>query len=462
MKNRWQKKLKEKFGEKCFLETKMLKKYGGDSWSAFSLPEAVILPETQEEVSEVMQIASEFNIPLTSRGMGTGYVGSCVPSQGGIVLSTEKMNQILEISPSDGIAIVQPGLITADLKKAVLKEGLEYPPDPASISECSIGGNVATNAGGPRCLKYGVTENYVIGLKVVLSNGEILECGSKTRKNVTGLNLCSLFVGSEGTLGIITEITLSLIPKIEARGIIIASFDELHLATKSAEKILCHSVFPSALEIVDEFTLNVARKKGGKRILPKGEALLMIEVDGLKNSIPQQIESIKTLLHQCKANFLHHTNKEQEVENLWQIRREFSYALRDTGLLKINQDITVPRGKVGEMIKISQKISKEFQIPIACFGHLGDGNLHINLMLKKPEIEKQKSEKAVAKLFEKALELGGVLSGEHGIGLAKKQWMNKAISSTSFSLQTKIKQVFDPKGILNPNKFPEKQKSEQA
>ena len=429
--------------------------HSGDKWFASSQPEVVVFAESTEDVSKVLAFAHHNRIPVTTRGAGIGYVGGCVPVKGGIVLSTARMNGIIAISPEDGVAVVQPGVITGELQKAVRALGWDYPPDPASLKECSIGGNVATNAGGPRCLKYGVTRNYVLGLEVVLANGKVMKCGGRLHKNKTGFDLIGLFVGSEGMLGIVTEITLRIIPKPAARVMLAAVFPDFAAAAKTVQAILQAGHLPSALEITDSFTLEAARKRLGAETFPPGDGHLIVEIDGRPAAVRSEGEELYKLLLECGAGDIRVAMNDEECEAIWQLRREFSYSLRDTGLTKLNEDIVVPRGKLVELVEFARKLQKETGIAIACFGHAGDGNIHTNLMVENyadPEV-RERADAALDILFTWVLEKGGAITGEHGVGLAKKPWIRQALGETSFAVHRSLKRTLDPHGILNPGKF---------
>jgi glycolate oxidase len=429
--------------------------HSGDKWFASHLPEVVVFAESAGDVSKVLAFAHRNRVPVTTRGAGIGYVGGCVPVNGGIVLSTARMNRIIAISPADGVAVVQPGVITGDLQKTVRALGWDYPPDPASLKECSIGGNIATNAGGPRCLKYGVTRNYVLGLEVVLANGKVMKCGGRLHKNKTGFDLIGLFVGSEGMLGIVTEITLRLIPKPAARAMLAAVFPDFSAAAKTVQAILQAGHLPSALEITDSFTLAAARKRLGAEAFPPGDGHLIVEIDGRPAAVRSEGEELHTLLRECGAGDIRVAINDEECEAIWQLRREFSYSLRDTGLTKLNEDIVVPRGKLVELVEFARKLQKETGIAIACFGHAGDGNIHTNLMVEDyadPEV-RARADAALDILFTWVLEKGGAITGEHGVGLAKKPWIRQALGETSFAVHRSLKRTLDPHGILNPGKF---------
>lgn len=429
--------------------------HSGDKWSASHPPDVVVFAESTADVSSVLKFASAHQIPVTTRGAGHGYVGGAVPVQGGIVLSTARMNRILGIHPEDGVAIVQPGVITKTLQDAARAVGWEYPPDPASLKDCSLGGNIATNAGGPRCLKYGVTRSYVLGLEVVLANGEILRSGGRLHKNKTGFDLIGLFTGSEGMLGVVTEATLRLIPKPASRGMLAAIFPDYALAAAAVQAILNAGHLPSALEITDAFTLAAARKRLGAEVFPPGNAHLIVEIDGRPAAVNSELEELYQLLTSLGATFIERAPDEISCERIWKLRREFSYSLRDTGLTKLNEDIVVPRSKLVELVAFARQLENETGIPIACFGHAGDGNIHTNLMVKdySDPVTRERADAALDLLFTWVLAQGGAITGEHGVGLAKKRWIHQALGEVSFATHRVLKDALDPQGILNPGKF---------
>ena len=379
-----------------------------------------------------------------------------MPARGGIALSLAKMNRIKEISFFDAVAIVEPGVFTADLKMAVRAQKLFYPPDPASMKDCTIGGNVATNAGGPRCLKYGVTRNYVIGLEVVLANGEVLRTGGRVHKNKTGFDLIGLFVGSEGMLGVVTEITLRLLPLPPARATLSAAFATAAQAAEAVQAIFAGGFLPSALEIADHFTLEAARRDLGKLLVPDGNAHLLVDLDGQEESVRCEAAAIRELLEKRKPNALDLATGEVDSEKLWALRRQFSNSLRATGLTKLNQDVVVPRSRLVDLMEFAESLQAKHGFPIACFGHAGDGNIHVNIMADRYNRDaavREKVDRALNDLFAQVLAWGGVITGEHGIGLAKKRWWPQATSETVRELHSHLKRVLDPNGILNPGKF---------
>src|SRR2546426_5714400 len=367
-----------------------------------------------------------------------------------------RMNRIKEINLADAIAIVDPGVITADLKAAARAQKLFYPPDPASMKDCSIGGNIATNAGGPRCLKYGVTRNYVIGLEIVLANGEVLRTGGRVHKNKTGFNLIGLFVGSEGMLGVVTEITLRLLPLPPARATLSAAFATMSQTAAAVQEIFAKGFLPASVEIADSFTLEAARKDLGKAIVPEGNAHLLVDLDGQEESVRSEAESIRQLLAIKRPNALEVATGEENCEKLWELRRQFSNSLRATGLTKLNQDVVVPRSHIVDLVEFAARLHTNYGFPIACFGHAGDGNIHVNIMADRYNRDaavREKVDRALDDLFKQVLTWGGVITGEHGIGLAKKRWWPDATTNVVRELHRKLKRALDPHGILNPGKF---------
>jgi len=433
-----------------------LAEHSADKWFAHETPEVVIFARSTDDVCKVIRFANENKIPLTARGAGYGYVGSCVPIRRGIALSLVRMNRIREINFADAIALVEPGVITADLKRAVRQQKLFYPPDPASLEHCTIGGNVATNAGGPRCLKYGVTRNYVIGLKVVLANGDLLQTGGRVHKNKTGFDLIGLFVGSEGMLGVVTEIALKLLPLPPARATLSASFDTMLEAAAMVQQIFAAGFLPSSLEIADKFTLEAARHDSSRAHVPPGNAHLLVELDGQNESVAAEMEKIRDLIRGRTPSALEVASNEAESERLWALRREFSNSLRATGLTKLNQDIVVPRSRLVDLIEFAEKLSAQSGFPIACFGHAGDGNIHVNIMADRYNRDapvRDRVQDALDELFRQVLAWGGVITGEHGIGLAKKRWWPEASGEVASQMHQRLKHTLDPNNILNPGKF---------
>jgi glycolate oxidase len=433
-----------------------LSAHSGDKWFATQAPEVVVLPNSTAQVSKLLKFASEHRIPVTARGAGYGYVGGCVPCGRGIALSLAAMNRIKEVHFADAIALVEPGVITSELKAAARAQKLFYPPDPASMEHCTIGGNIATNAGGPRCLKYGVTRHYVLGLEVVLASGEILRLGGRVHKNKTGFDLIGLFVGSEGMLGIVTEATLSLLPLPPARATLSTSFATMAESAAAVQKIFAAGFLPSSLEIADAFTLEAARRDSGGYDVPAGNAHLLVELDGQSDSVRLETAQIKDLISTLRPTYLEIATTDADCERLWTLRRQFSNSLRATGLTKLNQDIVVPRSRLVDLVEFAEGLSARSGFPIACFGHAGDGNIHVNIMADRYNREaavREKVEHALDELFAQILAWGGVITGEHGIGLAKKRWWPSAASEVNREMHRTLKRALDPNGILNPGKF---------
>ena len=434
----------------------VLAAHATDKWFASREPEVVVFARSVEHVSAVLKFSHRRKIAVTPRGAGFGYVGGCVPVRGGIVLSVARMNRIKEIHFADGVAVVEPGVITGELQAAVRERGLFYPPDPASLKDCSIGGNIATNAGGPRCLKYGVTRPYVLGLEVVLADGRVLRTGSRTHKNKTGFDLIGMFVGSEGLLGVVTEATLRLLPRPPARASLSASFAKFADAANAVQEIFRAGFLPAALEIADAFTLQSAREHCGTAIVPAGEGHVLIDLDGQPASVRGEAKTLSALLAKLGALHLAKAFGEAACERLWELRRRFSESLKATGLTKLNEDITVPRSRLVDLAQFAQKLRQKYGYPVACFGHAGDGNIHTNIMAANYHTDaktKRRVDAALDELFTQVLAWGGVITGEHGIGLAKKPWWPQATSQVSREVHAALKTALDPHGILNPGKF---------
>ncbi len=431
--------------------------HAGDKWHAVALPEAVLLAESSAEVSCALRFANECGIAVTPRGAGVGYVGGCVPVRGGLVISVAPMRRIIAIRPEDGLAIVEAGVLTAELQDACAKLGWFYPPDPASRKESSIGGNIATNAGGPRCLKYGVTRAYVLGLEVVLPDGRICNCGGLTHKNKQGFDLVSLFCGSEGMLGIVTQATLRIIPAPPARAALSASFPHFAQAAEAVQNVLQAGHLPSAMEITDAYTLSAARAYLGPSALPAdANGHIIIEIDGQADAVATELDAIADVLKRTGAGSILRATSPEDVEAIWQLRREFSYSLKATGLTKLNEDIVIPRSRLVDLVTFCESMQRETGINVACFGHAGDGNIHTNIMVPKDDQGRDlrpPADRLVERLFAWVLAAGGRITGEHGIGLAKAPWFPAAVGDVALDLHRSLKAALDPKSILNPGKM---------
>ncbi len=454
---KWTDELKALLGDCVSTEPEVLAAHAGDKWHAVSLPEAVVLATETEQVATAMKFAAERGIAVTPRGAGVGYVGGCVPVKGGLVISVAPMCRIIEVNPADGVAVVQAGVLTAELQQACAELGWFYPPDPASRKESSIGGNIATNAGGPRCLKYGVTRAYVLGLEVVLPDGRVLTCGGRTHKNKQGFDLVGLFCGSEGMLGIVTQATLRIIPAPPSRAALHAGFPRFALAAAAVQNVLQGGHLPAAMEITDAFTLRAARNYLGPGVLPEdAQGHIIIEIDGQSDAVATELQAIADILYETGATEVVTATTEAEVEAIWQLRREFSYSLKATGLTKLNEDVVIPRSQLVNLVEFCAGMEQETGIPVACFGHSGDGNIHTNIMVLKDAEGKDIREPAdalVNRLFDWVMAHGGSITGEHGIGIAKSPWFPQAIGDVAFDLHRVIKSALDPQGILNPGKM---------
>lgn len=429
--------------------------FGYDGTWATHRPDAVASPVTAEEVAAVVKIAATLHVPVIPRGGGTGLAGGSVPVEGGVVVNTTMMNRILELDGPNMVAVVQPGVINAHLQAEVEKVGLFYPPDPQSLRQCTIGGNVATTAGGPRCLKYGTTKDYVLGLQVVLADGRIIRTGGKMIKIQTGYNLTQLFVGSEGTLGVITEATLRLIPKPRYRGTVMAVFDRLDDAAESVNLILLAGVLPLALEMMDNVCIRSveAYKPFG---LPLGaETILLIDQDGNDNRVVQEELSVITrIAREGGASEVKQANTQAESDALWQARRAVSPAISRLRPNKLGEDISVPRSQIPAMVRKVREIAERNNLLIPLFGHIGDGNLHPNILcdLRDPA-EMVRVQAAAREIFEAAVGLGGALSGEHGIGTLKREFLSQNLDAAQIEMMSRIKWALDPENRFNPGKI---------
>ncbi|MGI5836092.1 MAG: FAD-binding oxidoreductase [Chloroflexota bacterium] len=428
--------------------------YGYDSSWLQSRAGAVVLPKSAEQVSEVLKLANRERVPIVIRGAGTGMSGGAVPDENSIVLGLNRMNRIKEIDRVNLVAVVEPGVVTAELQAEVEKLNLFYPPDPASLKQSTLGGNVAEGAGGPRCLKYGSTKDYVLGLEVVLPTGEIIRIGGKLMKDVTGYNLNQLFVGSEGTLGVITEIILRLIPKPQSRLTAMAIFPLLEDATKTVANLLGAGILPSTIEIMDNTTIRVVEEYLQMGLPVEAGAILIIEVDGKVESIRPEIEQVGEVCAKSGASDVKVATTEEESEALWKARRAVSPALGRLAPNKQGEDISIPRSAIPEFVRRVGEISKKYDLIIPVFGHAGDGNLHPNLLFDQRNQEMmERVHQAAAEIFDAAIDLGGTLSGEHGIGLVKQPYIARKLSPQILDLMRRIKATIDPNNILNPGKM---------
>lgn len=437
--------------------------YGLDASRLESMPDCVIRPGSVEEVSLILKEANHDRLPVYPRGAGSGMVGGAVPASRGIVLSLERMNRVIEIDENNFTVLAEAGVVTGTLQKTVATRGLFYPPDPSSLSFSTIGGNVATGAGGPRAVKYGVTRDYVLGLEVVLASGEIIRTGGVTVKRSVGYDLTRLMVGSEGTLGIITKVLLRLIPAPEKRHLIFVPFPGPEDAARAVVTILRNRIVPSAIEFMDEAIIslvalhieNISSFEGGAPAIPKKTgSLLLIEVDDPQPILDRNTDVVRQICIDNGALSVVVSSDENKSESLWAVRRAISPALAKIRPAKINEDVVVPRSKLPQLVRVVRNLSKEFGIPVASFGHAGDGNLHVNILYDpRNEEELMAARKATEVLFKEVLALKGSISGEHGIGIAKSPFIRWEITEETLDAMWRIKCALDPCNILNPGKI---------
>lgn len=430
--------------------------YGMDALKKGHPADVVVWPAETTQVAAIARVCDETRTPLVPRGAGTGYTGGAVPSHGGVVVSLERFNRILEIDEGNLLVVVEPHVITGDLQDAVEAVGLFYPPDPASLRQSVIGGNVAENAGGPRAFKYGVTNKYVLGLEAVLPTGEIIRTGGKVVKNVVGYDLTHLLTGSEGTLAIITKIILRLIPKPPVQVTMRASFPSVRHAVNAVTGLIRARVIPAALELIDGDSLDaVAHYLKVRSLAPEGTAaILLLEVDGLAEQVAAEATRVEVACRGAGATeFLRATNDDERAE-LWRVRREISLSLKVITPLKFNHDVVVPKARIPELFELIDDLRRKYRLRIPCFGHVGDGNIHVNIMVTPgDEGEILRAHQAEGELFRGVVSLEGSISGEHGIGFAKKKYMTLELTPETIDVMRRVKAAFDPHGILNPGKI---------
>ena len=432
--------------------------YSSDSTEDFVfVPEAVLFPSNAEEVSQIAKHCNTRNIPLTVRGAGTGLSGGSLPVEGGIVLATSKLNQILAIDEKNFQATVEPGVITQEFKNAVAAKGLFYPPDPASMGSCYLGGNLAENSGGPKAIKYGVTSDYVLNLEVVLANGDIIWTGANVLKNATGYNLTQLMVGSEGTLGIITKVQLKLLPLPKQDLLMLAYFDSLELPCNAVSAILNAGICPSAIEFMERSALEWSMKFADVSIdiQESTKAILLIEVDGMsKENLLSDCEKIHEILESLGCTEVLFAEDRAEKDRLWKVRRVCGEAVHAHSVYK-EEDTVVPRYELAKLLARVKEIGANYGFQSVCYGHAGDGNLHINILkgTLTDEAWNHTIKAGIREIFQVCHELGGTISGEHGIGYVQKEYLDIVFSKNQIELMKGIKSVFDPNGILNPNKI---------
>ncbi len=427
--------------------------YSYDARTDGIVPELIVFPSSAQEVSGILKLANRYLFPVIPRGAGTGLTGGSTPVVEGVILVFTRMNRILEIDAENLIAVVEPGVITFNLQQEAASQGLFYPPDPASYKYSSIGGNVAECAGGPNSLKYGVTRDYVIGLEVVKPTGEILNTGVRTMKGVVGYDLTRLIVGSEGTLGVITKIIVKLLPLPEAKATILALFNEVEDAARAVSAVIAAKIIPSTIEFMDRASVRCSEQASPMGLPDNVGGLLLIEVDGNEESVGPQVERVRNILNEQKVVRCDVTRDPVEADKLWQARRVLSQATYNLNPIKIAEDVVVPRSHIPSLIRILEGLEKKYGIPILSFGHAGDGNFHVSIMIKDTPDDRHKAEEAVKEIFAETVRLGGTLSGEHGIGIAKSAYLDMELSPDVMATMRSIKTLFDPNNILNPGKI---------
>jgi glycolate oxidase len=438
-------------GSKVMSQREACERFSRDeSETAAVIPDAVVLAETADDIATVLRVCEQHEVPVTPRGGGSGRTGGSVPVAGGIVLATHGMKSVKDISRDDLYVVCEPGVITGELHALVEAEGLFYPPDPNSLGYCAIGGNVAENAGGPRAFKYGVTREYTLAADVVLMGGTRIRAGKRTVKGVTGYDVMATLVGSEGTLGVFTELTLRLIPKPESIATLLALFSDVHGCGAATSAMIAAGLVPRCLELVDEMALQALRNEGAA-VDPRAKAMLLIEVDG-RGTLDDSLQKVGDSCVAAGAIDVVVAQDAAQRARLWAARRELSPAIRKMARHKLSEDVVVPRSKVGALLSACDRIREEEGVTMLSYGHAGDGNLHVNF-LWNDDSDVPRVNAAIKKCFEHVLALGGTLSGEHGIGVLKAPYLSMEQSPELIALQRRIKHAFDPKGLLNPGKI---------
>ncbi len=444
------------FASQVLVGSDRVEEYQSDDSGVRGAPlDAVVLAESGQDIQKTLKIAAETNVPITPRAGGSGRTGGAVPLEGGILLSTRGMNQIVDIDRREGIVVVEPGVILETLHDAVEAEGWFYPPDPNSASICCLAGNVAENAAGPRAFKYGATRDYVLGMETYLPGGEHFFSGRRTKKGVTGYDTTALLVGSEGTLAAFGNITLRLIPKPETVVTLLILFSNMRDASDAVQKIIEAQLTPRCIEFLDSKTLAILRDAGSP-LDRNAHALLLVEVDGSEQECERQCELVGNLSTEACALSVLVAQSASQREKLWSSRRTMSVAIRSLARHKLSEDVVVPRTQLGALLQFVETVEESFGIVALAYGHAGDGNLHVNFLWNHAE-EKVQVEKAIEALFRRTIELGGTLSGEHGIGILKAPYLPLEQSPAHIALQRRLKTAFDPTNIMNPGKiFPQR------
>lgn len=454
MNNRVLSALREIYGGRLLTSPEQRVCYSYDATGKEFLPDAVAFPCDAEEVRRTVLLANELRFPVVPRGAGTGFSGGAVPVRGGVVLSTERMDRILSIDDENFVAVVEPGVVTGTLKDAVKRRGLFYPPDPASLKTCTIGGNIAECAGGMCALKYGVTRDYVLGLEAVLGTGELVRTGVYTAKGVVGYDLTRLLVGSEGTLGVVTRATLKLIPLPETAATILAFFRTNHDGSRAVGAVLGARITPCALELMDRTAIDCVREGSGLAVPPDAGCAVLAEVDGTEHAVSRDAVRVEAACVRLGALEVRRAEDPRDRDDLWQLRRSISPALRKVNPVKLNEDIVVPRSRLPDMMAFLQELAARTGLRIVNFGHAGDGNIHVNVMISGTDgDERRRADEAVAEVFRTTVALGGTISGEHGVGIAKAPFLEMEVGPLGVSVMKRVKRCFDPNGILNPGKI---------
>ncbi len=428
--------------------------YGKDGTRLSYKPDLVVLPGTPEEIREILRLANIYGFPVIPRGAGTGMSGGALPVKGGVILSMERFTRIIELSPEDGVALVEVGVTTERLQREAESVGLYYPPDPASARECTIGGNIAECAGGLRAIKYGVTRDYVLGLEIVIPKGEIMYTGARTLKGVVGYDLTRLLIGSEGTLAVITKAWLRLIPRPESKATAVAVFPGVGQAMDCLFKILSSGILPSGAEFVDRVSFECARELWPYDLERDIGAILILELDGRYEQVKQDLLGLEWIISHFSGDLLLSTMDQDLAKEAWEFRRALSQSMYRLRPNKTSEDVVVPRSRLKDIMRFIEELSAETRLPIPVFGHAGDGNLHVNILYDESlEEEREKVPRVIRRLFEKVLDLGGTISGEHGIGITKAGYLGMELDNHQIQLMKDIKRVFDPNNILNPHKI---------
>ncbi|MFW6307528.1 MAG: FAD-linked oxidase C-terminal domain-containing protein [Campylobacterales bacterium] len=442
--------------ENCLSDKAHLIAYSYDATRERYEPEVVVFPKDESDVCGILKYCNEHKIPIVPRGAGSGFTGGSLPVRGGVILAFEKyMNKITEIDMQNLVAVVEPGVINMDLQKAVEEKGLFYPPDPASQDYSTLGGNVSENAGGMRASKYGITKDYVMALRAVLPNGEVIRAGKRTIKDVAGYNIAGILIASEGSLAVITEITLKLLPKPKYKKSAMGVFPTIELAMNAVYRTFAAGITPVAMEFLDNLTIRAVEGRFNKGLPKDAGAILISDVDGsMIQAVEQDLQALEQIFKDNGCSEFRVAKDEDEAKNIWFARRNASQSITIYGSKKLNEDITVPRSKLPELLEKIAEVGRKYNIQIPCFGHTGDGNVHTNVMVDRDDPKSVEiGHEAIEEIFKITVDMGGTLSGEHGIGLSKAPFMNLAFSEAEIELFRSIKKAFDPNNILNPGKM---------